>query len=113
MFGNTNDTHREMGKHGMGRGWMRRIWMHRRQEQTSNKENTKSIVDMNEGEEGIVSEIDCGIDCMQRVKNLGINIGEKIKVISKQPLGPITIEVKNTKVAVGRGMAYKIYVTNE
>jgi len=50
---------------------------------------------------------------MQRVKNLGINIGEKIKVISKQPLGPITIEVKNTKVAVGRGMAYKIYVTNE
>jgi len=87
MFGNINNTYRGMGKHGMGRGRMRRIWIHRRQEQTSNKENTKSIVDMNEGEEGIVSEIDCRIDCMQRVKNLGINIGEKIKVINKPQIG--------------------------
>lgn len=112
MFGNINNTYRGMGKHGMV-GWMHRIWIHRRQEQTSNKEKAKSIVDMNEGEEGIISEIHCGINCMQQVKNLGINIGEKIKVINKPQIGPMTIEVNQRKVLIEIGMASKIYVKKE
>jgi len=50
---------------------------------------------------------------MQRVKNLGINIGEKIKVINKPQIGPMTIEVSQRKVLIEIGMASKIYVKKE
>ncbi len=44
------------------------------------------------------------------LENLGVRIGKEIKVISKQPYGPITIEIDQHQIAIGRGMANKIYV---
>ena len=41
--------------------------------------------------------------------DLGIHAGEKIKII-KNDSGPVVIEVKGTRVAIGRGLAAKIEV---
>jgi len=56
-----------------------------------------------------ISEINAGNKAHRFLADLGIHAGEKIKVI-KNDSGPIIIEVKGTRVAIGRGLASKIEV---
>ena len=42
--------------------------------------------------------------------DLGIHEGEKIRVV-KNDTGPVIVEVKGTRVAIGRGLAEKIEVS--
>jgi len=69
-----------------------------------------SLAGMNEGDEGKILKIANGINFKIRLENLGVRIGKEIKVISKQPYGPITIEIEQHQIAIGREMAGKIYV---
>ncbi len=68
------------------------------------------LAGMNEGDEGKISKIVSGTNFKMRLENLGVRIGKEIKVISKQPYGPITIEIDHHQIAIGRGMANKIYL---
>lgn len=45
-----------------------------------------------------------------RLMEMGMIIGEKIKIITKQPYGPVLVEVKDSRIAIGRGLAMKIIV---
>ncbi|CEG13438.1 conserved hypothetical protein [groundwater metagenome] len=69
-----------------------------------------SLAGMNERNEGKISKIVSGTNFKMMLENLGVRIGKEIKVISKQPYGPITIEIDQHQIAIGRGMANKIYV---
>ncbi len=46
----------------------------------------------------------------KRLAELGFILGEKITVIKNSGFGPVVLEVKGTRVALGRGQAQKIYI---
>lgn len=67
------------------------------------------LAEMNEEDEGKISKI-VGVNFRSRLENLGVRIGKEIKVISKQPFGPITIEIEQRQIAIGRKIASKVYI---
>lgn len=75
------------------------------------------IVDLTQlkpGEEGIVKEIIGGPGLVERLNNMGIRVGHKVKKISSHFWhGPQTIQVGNSTFALGYGMAKKILVEVE
>lgn len=78
------------------------------------KENRMDLVDLTQlrsGEEGKVVNILGGLGIHRRLETMGIRPGIKIKKISKFfRTGPVTIEIGNTKVAIGYGMARRVIV---
>jgi ferrous iron transport protein A len=70
-----------------------------------------NLTQMKSGEEGIIVAIQGGYGLRRRIESLGIRVGAKIRKISTQFLrGPITVQVGNTTIALGFGMARKIIV---
>ncbi len=66
---------------------------------------------MNTEESGIVHEIRGGQGLINRLNSLGIRTGKKISKVSSMLLhGPVTIRIDTTKVAIGFGMAGKIFI---
>ena len=51
-----------------------------------------------------------GRKASMRLSELGLVTGERVKVINRMPHGPIEVEIKGTRVAVGNGLAKKIEV---
>ncbi len=78
----------------------------------------KPLIDMNRGEIGRVSEILSGRGqrprtesrSVKHLKHLGVTIGKNLLVITRQPFGPVVIEIDEIEIAIGRGMAGKICV---
>ncbi len=71
----------------------------------------KSLNDLNPEESGIVHEIRGGQGLINRLNSLGIRTGKKITNVSSMLLhGPVTIQIDRTKVAIGFGMAGKIFI---
>ena len=69
------------------------------------------VSQMKEGEKAKVIDIQGGWGMLRKLGSLGIRPGVEITKISSQFLrGPITIQVANTQVAFGYGMARKIIV---
>jgi len=69
---------------------------------------------MKMGEEGVITEINGGHKLEKRLQSLGVTLGAKIKKISAQMLrGPISIQIGNTRAAIGYGMAKKIWIEKE
>ena len=56
-----------------------------------------------------VVHIQAGSRAHRFLADLGIHEGEKIRVV-KNDEGPVIVEVKGTRVAIGRGLASKIEV---
>lgn len=71
----------------------------------------KSLNELHPGESGVVSEIRGGQGMTNRLNALGIRNGKRITKISSMLLhGPVTIRVDRSSVAIGFGMAAKIFV---
>ncbi|MCS7250409.1 MAG: ferrous iron transport protein A [candidate division WOR-3 bacterium] len=69
------------------------------------------LVSLEENTLAEVTKIIGGSKIRARLESLGIYEGVKIKKISKSLLkGPVIVEVKSCKVAIGYGMAKKILV---
>ncbi|MDI6615997.1 MAG: FeoA family protein [Syntrophaceae bacterium] len=74
----------------------------------------KSLNEMHPEESGIVSEIRGGQGMTDRLNALGIRTGKRITKISSMLLhGPVTIQIDRMRVAIGFGMAEKIFVEVE
>ena len=59
----------------------------------------------------IVAHIRAGFKATQRLSGMGITPGTQIKIISQAPFrGPIQIIVRGTRLAIGYGLAMKIFV---
>ncbi len=66
---------------------------------------------MQSGQSGKVVQIQGGFGLVNRLSALGIRPGKRItKVSSMLMRGPVTIQLGNTQVALGFGMANKIIV---
>jgi len=72
------------------------------------------ITQMKEGEKGKVIEIQGGRGLVSKLDSLGIRPGVEITKISNQLLyGPVVVQVGNTQVAIGLGMARRVIVEHK
>ncbi len=71
----------------------------------------KSIIRLKNGEEARVVAIAGGWGATSRLEALGIRIGKTVKKVHSMLFhGPVTIQIGQTKVSVGHGLAEKIIV---
>lgn len=59
-----------------------------------------------------IKQIFAGFRARNYLADLGIIEGEKIKVLKNEE-GPVVVEIKGTRVAIGRGLAEKIEVISK
>jgi ferrous iron transport protein A len=72
------------------------------------------VTQMQPGEIGIVKEMQGGHGLIRKLQSLGVRPGKKItKVSSHFWRGPQTVEIDNMQVAIGFGIAKKIFVEME
>jgi len=72
------------------------------------------LTKMQQGETGIIEEIQAGLAALHRIPSIGLRPGKKIKKVSSHFLhGPQTVKVGHLQVAIGFGMAKKIFVRVE
>ena len=74
--------------------------------------NAKTLAALKIGEEAKVRSIDGGSASVNRLQSMGIIPGTDIKIIQASLSGPIIIEARGSRVAIGRGMTSKIIVEN-
>ena len=66
------------------------------------------------GQKGIIVRIEGGSGLVNKLEHMGIRKGKTIEKVSSHFLrGPQTIRVGRTEVAIGFGMARKIFVERE
>ncbi|MEA2081202.1 MAG: FeoA family protein [Elusimicrobiota bacterium] len=71
----------------------------------------KNLMDMEDSQKGVIISLEGGNFFRNKLSSMGISEGAKIKKITGHFIGgPVIIKVKNTEIAVGRGMAEKIIV---
>jgi Fe2+ transport system protein FeoA len=54
--------------------------------------------------------IDGGAQLRRRLADLGLNTGMTVEVVNSIKAGPMILSVKDSRLAIGRGMAEKIIV---
>jgi len=78
------------------------------------KQNLISINKLTDGQYGKISFIRGGHKVLQRLLDLGLTPGTKISVARVAPLsGPIVVSVRSSKLAIGKGIASKVFVELE
>jgi len=71
----------------------------------------KTLMDMEDAEKGVIISLEGGNFFRKKLSAMGISAGARIKKITGHFMGgPVIIKVKNSEIAVGRGMAKKITV---
>jgi Fe2+ transport system protein FeoA len=68
------------------------------------------LVMVSEGEEVRLVGIRGGLHLRRRLADLGLNIGMTFRVVHVNPSGPLILAVKDSRLALGRGMAHKVMV---
>jgi len=69
------------------------------------------LTDLREGHSGIVKSINAGRMATKRLMDLGLIPETRIKILRKSLFeGPVEIEVRGSKLVIGRGLAAKILV---
>ena len=70
-----------------------------------------TLIELKEGENAEVIKICAGWMATKRLADLGLTPKTKVKVIRKTALqGPIEIELRSSRLALGRGLASKVLV---
>ena len=72
----------------------------------------RTLAVLREGEEAEIIGFQGGRGLIKRLLEMGFTRNAKIKVLSNSP-GPVLVDVRGSKVALGRGMAMKIIVNGE
>jgi len=62
------------------------------------------------GETVRIVSVEGGQGVRKRLADLGLNLGEVISVIQTNHHGPMILAVKESRLAIGRGVAHKIMV---
>ena len=78
------------------------------------KENLIALSELKTGQEGKISFIRGGHNVLQRLLDMGLTPSTKITLLKVAPFeGPIEISVRGSKLALGRGIASKVFVEIE
>ena len=69
----------------------------------------KHLSQFNNNEKVKIVGINCGREFCRRLCDLGLFEGTRVEIIKNDNSGPIIIKIFNSKIALGRGEASKIY----
>lgn len=70
-----------------------------------------TLADLEQGAEAVVKSVVAGYGVARRLADMGITPGTVVRVVRKNVLmGPIEVEVRGTRVLLGRGVAAKVLV---
>jgi len=69
----------------------------------------KNLTEFNKGDTIKIRCISCGQNFRRRLSELGLFDGAEIEVIKNDKWGPIIVKIFESKIALGRGEAQKIY----
>ena len=70
-----------------------------------------SLAQMKVNQVGIIKKLEDGAQFQAKMNSLNLRVGKKLKKISNSLLkGPIVVEIDNSRVAIGFGMAQRILV---
>ncbi|TEU18599.1 MAG: ferrous iron transport protein A [Anaerolineales bacterium] len=75
--------------------------------------NATTLSDLAPGEVGVVRELAGGRGFMSRLATLGFTPGAKLTMVQNFGRGPLIVNIRDTRIALGRGEAAKVYVTKE
>lgn len=76
-----------------------------------NMEGVVSLTSLREGQIGVVAYAAGGFGLVRRLAEMGLTPGVKVKVLRRGALrGPLEIEVRGVALALGRGVASRVYV---
>ena len=73
-------------------------------------ENSLSLSQIKEGKTVTIASVEGGWDYRKRITGLGFVKGCSVAVVRNSSNGPLMVEIKGSKVALGRGEAEKIRV---
>jgi len=68
---------------------------------------------LSENKQATVVEVVGGRGLVRRLYELGFTPGTKVRVISSSSPGPVLVDVKGARIALGRGITMKIIVNPE
>jgi Fe2+ transport system protein FeoA len=68
------------------------------------------LIEAEEGKEIEIISIEAGLQATKRLSDLGLTPKTKIKILRKAISGPIEIELRGSKLVLGRGLASKIFI---
>lgn len=75
------------------------------------KDSAIPIISLDEGERGIIAHAIGGSGLLRRLAEMGLTPGAEVKILRKCPFrGPVEIEVRGVMLALGYGVALKVYV---
>lgn len=69
----------------------------------------KSLIDFKEGDKVKIEVIGFGMNFRRRLIDLGLFDGAEVEILKNDRFGPLILKVFNSKIALGRGQAAKIY----
>ena len=70
-----------------------------------------SLLQLESGRRAKIKYLEGGFAFQRKLASLNIRTGKTIKKIAAQPFGgPVVIEIDNTRVTLGRGMAMRIFL---
>ena len=73
--------------------------------------HTKPLSAITAGQTVELTAIEGGRRLRKRLADLGLSVGERVRVVQNPPIGPLILAVKeDTRLGIGRGMARKIHV---
>lgn len=65
---------------------------------------------VSKGSEVVLKNIFWGEKLKRKLQDMGLTPGVRLKVVSDSGKGPVVIDVRGTRLALGRGILNKIYV---
>ena len=71
------------------------------------------LTDAKQGTKLVMISVDGGLGSERKLSEMGLLPGEKIKILNNSGLGPVTISIKGSRLALGHGLAKKIFVREE
>ncbi|MBN1872462.1 MAG: ferrous iron transport protein A [Candidatus Omnitrophica bacterium] len=70
-----------------------------------------SLVDMKQGESGTIADLRGGHGFTMRIQSMGVYVGKRVKKVGSGFFrGPQTVLIDKYQIAIGYGMASKIFV---
>ncbi|MGP8320076.1 MAG: FeoA family protein [Methanosarcinaceae archaeon] len=79
-------------------------------EHSKNLKDIMPLPFLSVGEEGVIVEMQGERGITQRLFEMGFTNSTQVKVLSSSSPGPVLVEVRDSRIAIGRGIAMKIMV---
>jgi len=74
------------------------------------QDGTVPLSEVAEGQKVRVVGVDAGVGLTSRLTAMGLTPGTEVLMVSNRGRGPAVVEVRGTRLALGRGMTRKIVV---